>query len=82
MTHEENAPLTLDEVKQLQPGEWVWVESECADLRGYYRFLNIIDTFEDKLFANFYVLEDLLQLNEYGDTWRVYRRQPTEVKDD
>ena len=74
---EMNAPLTLDEMKRLKPGEWVWVEDiHNPSYSGYLKFI----AFDNKEivgdYAYFEIDVEERCFDEYGDTWRIYRRQP------
>lgn len=68
-----NKPLTIDELKALEVGDWVWVEN--LEHKEYSLYAKVLQTMSgdnlivDYVYGNFYPLE------QYGTKWLVYKNK-------
>lgn len=75
-------PLTLEELRQMPPKEWVWVEvlqkrSGLQDESAYYRkFLGWMP--ENIFFCGYTGWATAFDYADYGKTWFAYRSKPKE----
>lgn len=76
-----NEPLTIEELKALPLGEWVWITMETEDsyIVGYYQLIQPLYTRLNAVGA-----VDLdLSYSDYGKTWTAYKnKEQAEGADD
>ena len=68
-----NVPLTIEQLKALPIGEWVWITMETEDsyIVGYYQLIHPLYTRLNAVGA-----VDLdLSYSDYGKTWTAYRNR-------
>lgn len=70
-------PLTIDELKALEVGDWVWVESNT-----YGKTYAVVDdTDKDGLLLNAISLFGWLAYADYGTNWLAYKnKEQAEIK--
>ncbi len=65
-----SAPLTIDELKSLEIGDWVWVET--FDKHFYYKIL--VPSVDEMVFS-YRHYTDVMKYSDYGKTWLAYKNK-------
>lgn len=79
-------PLTIDELKALQVGDWVWLErvseeeipAQLYDEQFYYRVAAVGDDYKEKFFeavGGELRHRAILNYEDYGKTWLAYKNK-------
>ena len=74
-----NEPLTLDELRQMQIGDWVWIDvlHSKETVSSYYRKYDGYK--KDEIFwCGYPGLGFRFFYEDYGKTWLAYRQKPEE----
>lgn len=65
-------PLTIEELKSLEVGDWVWIIRKEENQKGYAEIMSLSDD-EIELHAHFFWL--FLDLSDYGTKWLAYKNK-------
>ena len=63
-------PLTIDELRALKVGDWVWVET--FDKHFYYKIL--VPSVDEMVFS-YRHYTDVMRYSDYGKTWLAYKNK-------
>lgn len=64
-------PLTVEELKNLKVGDWVWVKDNC----GLTSYCEIIKFYPDDLMLEYKGELRPVPYNTYGETWLAYKNK-------
>ena len=81
-----NDPLTLEELREMDTGDWVWIDdrtpNNCFLYRGYMQKMDTPESTARYGGVFFGWIENnswhRLYWGDYGKTWLAYRRRPEE----
>lgn len=73
-------PLTIEELRNLEVGDWVWVIRKEENQKGYAEIMSLSDD-EIELHAHFFWF--FLDFSDYGTKWLAYKnKEQAEAKDE
>lgn len=71
-------PLTIEELKALSSGDWVWIERKDTNYRGYAMITN---NFESELELKSFSFWKYFSYSYYGKTWIAYKNKEQAEED-
>lgn len=78
-----NAPLTLEEMREMDLFEWLWIEVVCPSRMQVFRkiesaYYQVFEDYTDgdALCCGWPGLIHEFEYEDYGKTWLAYRRRP------
>ncbi|MCX4361792.1 MAG: hypothetical protein OSJ74_00170 [Clostridia bacterium] len=70
-----NEPLTIEELKALPLGEWVWVIDKCIYGNGIYCTIDCQDDDEPICILSSRINTQVYKFDDYGKTWTAYKNK-------
>lgn len=69
-------PLTIEQLKALEVGDWVWIVALCEDYKTAY--VHLVGVYGDYFIANYSGLYNSFAYSDYGKTWLAYKNKEQE----
>lgn len=70
-----NKPLTIEELKALPLGEWVWVIDKCIYGNGIYCTIDCQDEDAPYCILSSCINTQIYEFSKYGKTWLAYKNK-------
>lgn len=83
LLEQENEPLTLDELREMELQQWVWIETkmpfDCKEKVTAYYSKHYDYTHDTAFCCGYPGITFSFDYADYGKTWLAYRRKPESV---
>ena len=69
--------LTIEQLKSLEVGDWVWLKSDYYNSEGYYRRIEPAFSTDEEVLARFEGIDEiaLIRFEDYGTKWVAYKNK-------